>query len=171
LRAGDAAALCAYRALPEVARYQSWETFGPDDAARLIGGQERLAPHAPGHWVQLALTLKDCGTLVGDCGLHFLEDQPQQLELGITLDPTHQRRGLATEAIAAVLTHAFDTLGKHRVIATTDVDNLPSVRLFRRLGFRQEAHFVEHAQYKGAWCSEYLFAMLGREWRERAAAI
>jgi RimJ/RimL family protein N-acetyltransferase len=167
LRPGDAPALCAYRALPEVARYQSWDTCTPDDAARLIACQERLSPHATGAWLQLGLTLKDSGTLIGDCGIHFLKDQPHQVELGITLDPAHQRRGLAAEAVEAVLRHAFATLGKHRVIATTDVLNLPAARCFRRLGFRQEAHFVDHVQFKGAWSSEYLFAMLCREWCAR----
>jgi RimJ/RimL family protein N-acetyltransferase len=36
---------------------------------------------------------------------------------------------------------------------------------FRRVGFRQEAHLVENIWFKGQWGSEYLFAMLQREWR------
>src|SRR5712691_7184400 len=138
LRPDDATALCAYRSLPEVARFQSWDRFDLEDAARLIAGQERLACDAPGAWLQLALTSSQSAELIGDCGIHFLPDDDRQVELGITLSPAHQNHGLATEAIQAVLTYCFDSLGKHRVRATTDAENHPAARLFRRLGFRQE---------------------------------
>ena len=36
LRPSDAEAICRYRALPEVARYQSWEAFTRADAERLV---------------------------------------------------------------------------------------------------------------------------------------
>lgn len=99
----DAAAIVGYRSLPEVARYQSWETFGPDDAARLIAGQAEIIPDTPGTWVQLALVLLESGEVIGDCGIHFRRDEPRQVELGITLAPAHQGRGLAAEALGSVL--------------------------------------------------------------------
>jgi len=66
-----------------------------------------------------------------------------------------------------MLRYVFGTLGKHRASAVTDAENRAAAALFRRLGFRQEAHFVEHVWFKGAWGSEYLFALLGREWQAR----
>jgi RimJ/RimL family protein N-acetyltransferase len=89
--------------------------------------------------------------------------------LGITLAPAHQGCGLATESLSSVLGYLFDSLGKHRVSAVTDAENHAAARLFRRLGFRQEAHFVERVWFKGGWGSEYLFAMLHREWQARRA--
>jgi RimJ/RimL family protein N-acetyltransferase len=32
------------------------------------------------------------------------------------------------------------------------------------LGFRREGVFREHTWFKGHWSSEYLYAILGREW-------
>jgi RimJ/RimL family protein N-acetyltransferase len=46
-------------------------------------------------------------------------------------------------------------------------ENKAAQKLFQRLGFRQEADFVEHIWFKGAWGSEYVFAMLQREWLAR----
>jgi RimJ/RimL family protein N-acetyltransferase len=156
LRSDDAASICAYRALPEVARYQSWESYTLNDAVQMIAGQAGLVLDTPGTWFQLGIVIVASGQLVGDCGLHFRKDDPRQVELGI-----------ATEALGSVLEYVFGTLDKHRVLAVTDAENRAAASLFRRLGFRQEAHFVEYVWFKGAWSSEYLFALLNREWRDR----
>jgi RimJ/RimL family protein N-acetyltransferase len=165
LRPEDATAICAYRGLPEVARFQSWESFGLADAKRLIGDQAGVEPDTPGTWLQLALVTLESAAVIGDCGIHFRKDEPRQVELGITLAPSHQRRGLATEALETVLEYVFDRLGKHRVFALTDTKNEAAASLLRRIGLRQEAHFVENIWFKGAWGSEYFFALLRREWQ------
>lgn len=169
LEHSDAAAICGYRSLPEVARYQSWEVYGPDDAARLIDGQREMEPGVPGTWLQLAIVEKATGLMVGDCGLHCRKDDPRQMELGVTLAPSHQGRGYTTEALSCVIDFVFGTLGKHRISATTDAENNSAASLFRRLGFRQEAHYVEHLWFKGHWGSEFVFGLLRREWESRQA--
>jgi RimJ/RimL family protein N-acetyltransferase len=163
----DAPTLCAYRSMPEVARYQCWESFTLNDAAQFIAGQTGLLPDTPGTWFQLGIVSVASGQLIGDCGLHFREDDPRQVELGITLAPAHQGCGFATEALGSVLKYVFGTLGKHRVFAVTDAENRAAATLFRKFGFRQEGYFVEHVWFKGAWGSEFLFALLHREWQER----
>jgi RimJ/RimL family protein N-acetyltransferase len=163
----DAAPLAAYRSLAEVTRYQFWESFGLADAVRLVAEQATVVPDTPGTWLQLAIVLSHSAVMIGDCGIHFRGDDHRQVELGITLAPTHQGQGFATEALASVLEYVFGRLGKHRVTAVTDAENHAAAGLFRRLGFRQEAHYVENVWFKGAWGSEYLFALLRREWETR----
>src|SRR5262249_8133692 len=105
----DASAIVGYRSLPDVARFQSWQSFGPDDGARLIADQMGVMPDTPGTWLQLALVLRESGEVVGDCGIHFRREEPRQVELGITLAPAHQGRGLAKEALRSVLGYVFDS--------------------------------------------------------------
>ncbi|MBX7105066.1 MAG: GNAT family N-acetyltransferase [Gemmataceae bacterium] len=164
LRADDAEAIATYRSRPEVTRYQSWDTYTAADAAKLIASQATVVPDTPGTWIQLALIAVDGDTVIGDCGIHFRADDPRQVELGITLSPDHQGRGLAAEALNCVLGYVFGRLNKHRAIALTDVRNSRAADLFRRAGFRQEGHFVDSAWYKGEWCSEFLFAMTALDW-------
>lgn len=168
LQKDDAQALCAYRSLPEVARYQSWETFGPDDAARLLDDQRDRDIGIPGTWLQVAIVETGTGQLIGDCGLHCLSDDPRQFEIGVTLSPGRQGYGYATEALECLLHYLFTALSARRISAITDVLNAPSAALFKRLGFRQEAHHIEHRAYKGTWTSEFVFALLAREWEVRS---
>jgi RimJ/RimL family protein N-acetyltransferase len=167
LHRDDADALCFYRSLPEVARYQSWETFGPHDASRLIETQSEAEPNIPGTWFQMAIIRATTGAMIGDCGLHCWKDDPRQMEIGITLSPRYQGRRYADEAMECLLDYVFGSLSKHRVFAHIDVLNRSAIALCERLRFRQEARFLEHRWFKGKWQSEYVFAMLKREWEER----
>ena len=63
------------------------------------------------------------------------EDAPEIL---YGLLPSLFGQGLAAEAAAAVLAHAFEALGLPRVIAATNPPNVRSVRLLERLGMRLE---------------------------------
>jgi RimJ/RimL family protein N-acetyltransferase len=171
LQRGDAQALCAYRSLPEVARYQSWETFGPDDAARLLDDQQDRDIGIPGTWLQVGIVETETGQLIGDIGLHCLSDEPRQCEIGVTLSPSRQGQGYATEALECLLHYLFTALSARRIFATTDALNAPAAALFRRLGFRQEAHHLEHRAYKGTWTSEFVFALLAWEWEMRSHSV
>ncbi len=90
------------------------------------------------------------------------------MEVGFTLARAHQGRGYAAEAVSALLEHAFSVMGLHRVVAVTDARNDAAAALLTRVGMRREAHFVENVFFKGAWCSERVFAVLAREHLTRA---
>ena len=164
-QAGDLATFVAYRRAPDVARYQSWDTtYSMADAERFLAGQQGLELGQPGEWVQLAAVDRVSGELVGDCAVRVVTGQPATAELGVTLAPEHQGRGLAGEALAAVIGRLFAEHGMHRIYAETDDRNAGVHRLFERLGFRCEARLVEADWFKGAWTTLRVFAVLDREW-------
>jgi RimJ/RimL family protein N-acetyltransferase len=59
------------------------------------------------------------------------------VEVGWHLHPSHQGRGLATEAAHAVLALAGQA-GIGQVLALTDLDNVASQRVAERLGMQDE---------------------------------
>jgi RimJ/RimL family protein N-acetyltransferase len=165
-QADDLRAFVAYRSDPEVARYQSWDvTYSIADAESFLNSQRGLVFGQPGEWLQLAIVDREAGTLYGDCAVRVVTDQPATAEIGITLARTSQGKGLATEALTAVVTELFEQHGIHRVIAETDDRNLAVGRLFERLGFRCEARLIEADWFKGEWSTLRMYAMLNREWR------
>ena len=163
----DLEAFVAYRADPDVARYQSWSSYTLEDGRALIEAMQGVEPGAPGQWYQFALEERAGGTLVGDLALKVDASEPREAEVGFSLAPAQQGKGYGTEAMLALLDHTFVTLGLHRVIAVTDALNAPAAALLDRVGMRREAHFHENVFFKGAWGSEFLFAMLAREWHAR----
>ena len=167
----DLESFVAYRSDPENARYQGWDApFSGQAGIRFIEEMMRQALGEPGSWYQVALERKADSRLIGDCALHFLDNAPQQVEIGFTLDRSAQRQGYGAEAVTRILRYLFDDLNYHRVIGICDAENVRSARLLERVGMRREGYFIENFWLKGAWTSEYHYAILQREWRARQAS-
>ena len=160
----DVDAFVAYRADPDVARYQSWSDYTLERGEAFVGSLQGTTPGVPGEWFQFALEARSDGVLVGDLALKVDPDEPREAEVGFTLAPAQQGKGYGTEALTALLDYAFGTFGLHRVVAVTDALNDPAAALLERVGMRREGHFVENVFFKGAWGSELGFAVLQREW-------
>ena len=165
----DLAPLLAYLNDPLVARYQTWESYTEEQARDVIERQKGLEPRAPGQWFTFAAELKESKALVGHVALGVKESDHRQAEIGFTFAREYQGRGLAREAAEAVLDYAFNELSMHRVAAVTDCENERSAALLERLGMRREGRLVENIWFKGAWGSEYLYALLRKEWLSRRA--
>jgi RimJ/RimL family protein N-acetyltransferase len=165
----DLAPLLAYLNDPLVARYQTWESYTEEQARDVIERQKELEPGRPGQWFTFAAELKESKALVGHVALSVKEADYRQAEVGFTFAREYQGRGLAREAAEAVLDYAFTELVMHRVVAVADCENERSVALLGRLGMRREGHFIENIWFKGAWGSEYLYALLRKEWLSRRA--
>lgn len=137
LRDEDADALFAYRGDPAVARFQGWKPASVADAKRFIETQHGLAPDTPDTWWQRAIRLRDSGELIGDLGLHFMDDKT--VEVGISLAPAHQRQGYAREALEVMLDFVLGGLRKQHVKALVDPRNFMCMRLLEGLGMHRGA--------------------------------
>jgi [ribosomal protein S5]-alanine N-acetyltransferase len=74
-------------------------------------------------------------------------------------------RGLMSETVSLVVTHAFRELGLHRVEANIQPGNEPSRALVKRLGFRQEGYSPRYLKIDGEWRDHERWAVLSDEWR------
>lgn len=163
----DLPAMVAYRSDPAVARYQSWTPdWSMSEAREFLREDQATVLGTPGTWTQVALVERDGGALVGDVALCFVAAQPHTVELGVTLAPAHQGRGLATEALRAVIAWLFAAHGTHRVLAQADARNAAVRKLLGRVGLRQEAELVEADHWKGEWTTLCIYAVLAREHHE-----
>jgi RimJ/RimL family protein N-acetyltransferase len=153
-----------------VAAYQSWDAaYSPADAERFLAQQALVGLGEPGQWIQVAIIDRAGGSLLGDCAVHVLTDQPRTAEIGVTLAAGAQGRGVGREALDALVTALIADRGMHRVIAQVDDRNHAMHRLCERLGFRLEATLVEADWFKGEWTTLRVYAVLAREWRRDGA--
>lgn len=158
---GDLDTFARYRAVKEVARFQSWNDYSIEKANCLYESMQDHNFGEVGQWFQLAIVATQSNDLLGDFAIHFID--AEQVEVGFTLAPEHQGKGIATKALNAFIGYLFNDMKKHRIIATTDCDNHPSYQLLERVGFRREAHFIDNIFFKGAWGSEYQYGLLKSE--------
>lgn len=163
-REEDIDTFVGYRSNPEIAKYQSWDNYTREQGIEFIDEMLKLEPNVPGSWFQMAIELKETGEMIGDCALHTVFYDPQQVEIGYTIDSKYQNKGYGKEAVSRLLDYVFNELKKHRAAATVDVRNIPSVNLLESIGMRREGHFIENIWFKGEYGDEYVYAVLKREW-------
>jgi RimJ/RimL family protein N-acetyltransferase len=165
----DLDAFLAYRGREDVARY----LLGPalDRAAAATALRQAMAATAldrEGDHLDLAIVRRDTGELIGDVLLMHRSTEHAMAELGFSVHPDHHGQGFAREAAHEMLRIGFEDVGLHRIIGRCHARNDASAGLMRRLGMRQEAHFVRNEMIKGEWVDELVFALLTDEWAERS---
>ncbi|MYU06895.1 GNAT family N-acetyltransferase [Streptomyces sp. SID8366] len=159
-------ALHAYQRLPEVARYLYRPPLTREQCARSLALRAAgTAWTEDGDDLVVAVCRAEDGALVGEVVLKLASARARQAEIGWIFHPAHGGRGYAAEAARAVAALAFGELAVHRLFARLDVLNTGSVRVCERLGMRREAHLVDNDLDGERWGSEYVYALLAREWR------
>ena len=160
----DAPALFEIFSDGEVMRYWSRPPMASMEQARA------LVTEIQAHWqsrtlFQWGIAEGTEGPLVGTCTLYRWDRAHARAEIGYALRKDRWGRGLASEAVSAVLDFAFGRMGLHRVGADTDPRNLASARLLERLGFKPEGIQRETYRHLGEWADSALWGLLARERR------
>jgi RimJ/RimL family protein N-acetyltransferase len=153
----------------DVCRYLPWP---PMDRKRALAKlEQRLLQTSIGpdrDALVPAAVESETGRIVGEFMLRARSPEDRQGEVGWSVHPGFQGRGLATEGAREMLRVGFEELGLHRIWAGADPRNAASIRVMERLGMRHEAHLVEASWLKGEWVDEVVYAMLDSEWRASA---
>lgn len=139
---------------------------GPTDTdgrfTRLLG--QTAQGLAEGTHVRLSAFLHS-GALVGQVGLSdVVRGVSQRCNIGWRVYRVHARQGYATEAIRAVLDYALGPLGLHRVECGIQPDNMPSLTLAEKLGFRRFG-YAERFLYIGDGWKDHILLAIDRESR------
>lgn len=158
----DTEAVFVYRSDPEITRFQSFFPTDQSEVEEFIL-RNTLAFNTPDTWFQFGIYLE--GSIIGDIGIHFIGPFNSQCEIGYTLAREEHGKGYGQEAVTAVVGYLFGTLEKHRIVASLNPRNKPSVKLLERVGFRREGCFVKSYCNKGVWEDDLVYALLAEEWR------
>lgn len=91
----------------------------------------------------LAIEARGEGVLIGHVGFSPLDDE---VEIGFGIAESQQRRGLASEAIAAASRWALENFSLDRILGVTSAANIASQRTLARAGFVREEDRTMHFQ-------------------------
>lgn len=100
-----------------------------------------IAGHLPrfyaGRGIDLAVTLKESGEVVGAIGL-AIDPRHWRAELGYWMGVPYWGRGYCTEAAKAMARHAFEEAGCHKVTSRHMETNPASGRVMQKIGLQKE---------------------------------
>lgn len=162
----DIDAIHAWMSDPEVVAYQLYEPRSREVVAEKVAEYSKaLLLEKTDDYIQPAIVLD--GVVIGAIYFKLHSADDSTAEIGWALNREYHGMGYAFEAAQAMLRVGFEKVGLHRIFAELDPRNAASVALCTRLGMREEAFFVEHMWFKGAWADTGIYAMLDREWAAR----
>jgi RimJ/RimL family protein N-acetyltransferase len=149
---------------PVVVRF--WEDYA--DPALTVPEKRAMAEHDLGSWIAEGMTagyptwvieladpaLGPPGDFVGAAGVFPPEnDWGPEPEVGCLLASRHHGRGLATEALSAVIADATERFRIPVLVAIIDEPNVASFRLVDKCGFTLERSYLDS---NGAPCRRYV---------------
>jgi diamine N-acetyltransferase len=85
--------------------------------------------------LRLIIELQESGTAIGIIDLYDFDPHHRHAGVGILIDPAHQRKGYATNALKLLVDYAFSFVKIHHLYAYIPVTNTPSLHLFEQCGF------------------------------------
>ncbi len=104
------------------------------------------------------------GTIAGTAGFHRIDRLDSATSIGYWLGAEYERRGLMTDAVRALVEHAFEEWGLHRVELRIAPDNARSRALAARLGFEQEGLLRDAERFGDEYRDLLMYAVLAGEW-------
>ncbi len=155
----DAKDIFAYASDPEVARYVLWEPHRTvADTRSYIRYMRSLYRRGfPASW---AVTLRETGRVIGTVGFMWYSEASCSAEVGYSFSRAFWNRGIATEALSAVIRSVFASLPVNRLEAQHDLRNPASGRVMEKCGMRKEGILRQRMKNKGEFIDTVLWSIL-----------
>jgi [ribosomal protein S5]-alanine N-acetyltransferase len=165
LTAADGPALFAIHSDPEWMRW-----YGVDPLVEESQGAQLAELFASwfnaGTGYRWGLERKEDRRLIGTCGLFRWNKSWHNCVTGYEIAQDCQGKGYMREAMESVLDFGFNMMLLHRIQAETHPDNINSIELALRLGFRFEGIHREQAFWNGRFHDLNCYSLLEQDWRD-----
>ncbi len=112
-----------------------------------------------------AISFKDSEELIGEIGLH-LDKGNNCAQFGYWIAEPFWGKGIATEALAAILKFGFETLHLNKIYATHYPDNLSSGKVMLNNKMIKEAEMKEHYKINDTYKNVIQYRLTKREYEE-----
>lgn len=104
---------------------------------------------------------------IGSIGLQGISPKDRFATFGIAIgEKDYWSRGYGTEAARLIIRYGFDQLNLHRISSTAYAFNERSLRLHRKVGFREEGRQREALFKNGRYHDLVMFGILREDWKK-----
>ncbi|MBT3285198.1 GNAT family N-acetyltransferase [Candidatus Bathyarchaeota archaeon] len=103
----------------------------------------------PGGESRFRVIIERLGESIGTIGMYSNSKDHKRAEIGYDLMREHWGNGYMTEAVEALVSYGFETLGLERIEATVDPENGASIRILEKNSFQHEGTLRKRFHYKG----------------------
>lgn len=113
------------------------------------------------------------GRLIGTIGYMAYSEDNASVEIGYSLAKWMWGKGIATEALRAVIDYTFDTMDVNRIEAQHELDNPASGRVMKKCAMTKEGVLRQRLYNKGRFVDVALYSILRgdvRPWKNNPAA-
>lgn len=142
-----------------------WEATNPEGLNSFdIKGQVRGLLRQMDQQITLPFVVEYEGELVGQLNVaNILYGSVSSAVIGYWVAPDFAGKGITTTAVALVSDYLMNVVGLHRVEIAIRPENLASLRVVEKLGFRYEGLKERYIHINGAWRDHYIFALTHEE--------
>ncbi len=126
-------------------------------------------------WTEFELMIEDRGLrfcifkredllyekIIGDVSIsNVIRGESQSCNLGFKLDNLETGKGFMEEALKVFIDYIFNELRLHRIEVETLPSNAPSIKLLKKLGFKQEGIAEKFLYINGEWKDHLRFSLI-----------
>ncbi|MBQ4601458.1 MAG: GNAT family N-acetyltransferase [Clostridia bacterium] len=137
MKPSDARDMYDYAHRPEVTKYLLWAPHDSLEYTRTYLKQVERC-YRQGTFHDFGVILKEDNRFIGTCGFARIDEANATAEAGYVLNPEYWGKGLATEALCAVIAFGFEKRGFNRIESRYMVDNHASRRVMEKSGMSFE---------------------------------
>lgn len=142
-----------------------WEATNPEGPTSFdIRAQIRMLLKQMDNNTCLPFVIEENGEIVGQLNVaNILFGSVSSCVIGYWVAPEVAGKGITPTAVALVCDYLFNVVGIHRIEIDIRPENLASLRVVEKLGFRYEGLKERYIHINGAWRDHYIFALTHEE--------
>lgn len=109
--------------------------------------------------------LREGADIIGTCGFNRVDLLNHRLEIGGEMATEYWGKGIALEAVQAILDFGLNRLGAHAIEARIYPTNRGAAHILERLGFVKEAHFRDRIWFQNRYQDLAVYTLFLDNWK------
>jgi len=113
--------------------------------------------------LRMIIVEKSTNKEVGCIDFYDLESIARRAYVGIIILDEFQGKTYGQQALSMMIELAFNKLALHSLSVIVNTNNLPSIKLFEKLGFKKQGEKIDWVFKNGNYHNQYFYQLINKE--------